>query len=151
MTKSLYWQNDGHGDLWKVELYISLTFWLKIKLAFVGRKRRRRSGNHGPNEHHPPMMQLRNRHNNMGSESELGEESEPQTDESAPLMSEKKSASSQSSRARPEDETRFDPPPPSPYKRLGLVLFLVFLFWAGFKLRNALLLPKEPKIIHATR
>ena len=148
-TKSLHLQNDGHDDLWKAELYISLTFWLKIKL---GRKRRWQCGNQRAERLPPPAMQLRNRHNGMVDENELGKESEPKTDESAPLISEEeKSASSQPSRVRPVADARFNPPPPSPYKRIGLVLFLAFLFWAGFKLRTALVLSKHPKIIHASR
>ncbi|PPQ68550.1 hypothetical protein CVT26_003359 [Gymnopilus dilepis] len=51
----------------------------------------------------------------------------------------------------PEDP-RFARTPPSPFKRLALVIFLAFLFWLGFQMRSSLLESKRhPKVIHASR
>ncbi|TBU56619.1 hypothetical protein BD310DRAFT_931037 [Dichomitus squalens] len=54
---------------------------------------------------------------------------------------------------RLEQDPRFNPPTPSPWKRFALVLFLVFLLYVGLKLRvNAIKnLEPEPSVVHATR
>ena len=71
------------------------------------------------------------------------------SDEQAPLLSKEAPPRSQKGRNDP----RFNQPPqPSPLKRLFLISFLLFLFWAAFKLRASLLEAKRnPKIIYATR
>ncbi|KAI0788247.1 hypothetical protein C8Q74DRAFT_1256895 [Fomes fomentarius] len=50
-------------------------------------------------------------------------------------------------------DPRFNPPTPSPWKRLALIVFLFILLWAGLKLRlNALDYgAEEAKVVHATR
>jgi hypothetical protein len=53
-------------------------------------------------------------------------------------------------REEPVHDPRFDVPTPSPYKRVALLLFTAFLFWAAFKMRGSLT-RKEPEIIYAKR
>ncbi|KAJ6623644.1 hypothetical protein B0H10DRAFT_2008995 [Mycena sp. CBHHK59/15] len=48
----------------------------------------------------------------------------------------------------PVPDPRFEQPTPSPWKRAGLLLFLLFLFWLAFQLKNT---AGPPKVIHASR
>ena len=49
-------------------------------------------------------------------------------------------------------DPRFNPPPPAAWKRVALVLGVLFLFWLGFTMRRALLTPLyPPEVIHADR
>ncbi|KAF8514008.1 hypothetical protein BU17DRAFT_94886 [Hysterangium stoloniferum] len=45
-------------------------------------------------------------------------------------------------------DIRFNPPPPSPWKRVALLLFVVVLFYFALKMR---LSKEEPQIIYADR
>lgn len=53
--------------------------------------------------------------------------------------------------ARLRADPRFNPPPPSPWKRAALILFVVFLLWFAYTLRKPLMAPFEPKVVHARR
>lgn len=48
------------------------------------------------------------------------------------------------------EDARFNPPPPSPWKRFALVLLIASLFYFGFHMRSALQ-DKKPKVIYASR
>ncbi|KAI0926362.1 hypothetical protein AcW1_008559 [Taiwanofungus camphoratus] len=50
---------------------------------------------------------------------------------------------------RLKQDPRFNPPTPSPWKRAGLVLAVVVLFWLAFTLRAQL--GRPPKVVHANR
>ncbi|KAI9001461.1 hypothetical protein BD414DRAFT_34824 [Trametes punicea] len=52
---------------------------------------------------------------------------------------------------RLEEDPRFNPPTPSAWKRVALILFMFALLWIGFKLRTSLVAAQEPKVIHASR
>ena len=54
---------------------------------------------------------------------------------------------------RLEQDPRFNPPTPSPWKRIALLLLLVFLLYLGIKLRvNAIQQHEpEPTVVHANR
>ena len=53
---------------------------------------------------------------------------------------------------RLEQDPRFNPPTPSVWKRIALIVFLVMLLWLGLKLRlNAIEQTAEPKVVHAQR
>lgn len=70
----------------------------------------------------------------------------PKAEDSSPKTSEDED------KHESDEDSRFHQPTPSPFKRLSLVLLLVFLFWAGFQLRAGLLdAKKKPKIIYASR
>ncbi|KAI0706414.1 hypothetical protein C8Q76DRAFT_629865 [Earliella scabrosa] len=51
------------------------------------------------------------------------------------------------------DDPRFNPPTPPAWKRIALVVFMLFLLWVGFRMRVAALQAVEepPKVVHATR
>ena len=50
---------------------------------------------------------------------------------------------------RLDEDPRFNPPTPSPWKRAALILLVVFLFWLGVTMRKQM--AKQPEIIHASR
>ncbi|KAH9847840.1 hypothetical protein C2E23DRAFT_740956 [Lenzites betulinus] len=50
---------------------------------------------------------------------------------------------------RLEEDPRFNPPTPSAWKRVALILFLLFLMYFGIKLRASV--AETPKVIHASR
>lgn len=52
---------------------------------------------------------------------------------------------------RLEADPRFNPPTPSAWKRVALILFLLFVFWFGFKLRTSVSPAAAPKVVHASR
>jgi len=81
---------------------------------------------------------------------------EDSSDEKSPLLTQSRdttaSSRSRSQSPEPREDPRFHRPTPSPFKRLGLLLLLFFLFWAGLQLRSGLLEAKQkPKIVHASR
>jgi len=47
-------------------------------------------------------------------------------------------------------DRRFNPPTPSPWKRVALVLFLCFLFWLSYRIPR-LIPPQEPEVVYADR
>ncbi|EKM76849.1 hypothetical protein AGABI1DRAFT_115523 [Agaricus bisporus var. burnettii JB137-S8] len=47
-------------------------------------------------------------------------------------------------------DERFNPPPPSPWKRLALLLFIVFLFYIAFQMRSSIP-SKKAKVVYASR
>lgn len=49
------------------------------------------------------------------------------------------------------DDPRFNPPPPSPWKRVALIVLVVLLFYFGFQMRATLLQDRKPKVIYASR
>ncbi|CDO75128.1 hypothetical protein BN946_scf185010.g53 [Trametes cinnabarina] len=52
---------------------------------------------------------------------------------------------------RLEEDPRFNPPTPSAWKRVALILFMIACLWIGFKLRTAVVETQQPKVIHASR
>jgi hypothetical protein len=48
-------------------------------------------------------------------------------------------------------DVRFHPPPPSPWKRLALIILVCLLFYLGFYMRSALLDGKKSKVVYASR
>ncbi|KAI0636280.1 hypothetical protein C8Q77DRAFT_1102825 [Trametes polyzona] len=50
---------------------------------------------------------------------------------------------------RLEEDPRFNPPTPSAWKRVALILFMLFLLYFGFKLRATV--AEQPKVVHASR
>ncbi|RDX46292.1 hypothetical protein OH76DRAFT_1356346 [Lentinus brumalis] len=53
---------------------------------------------------------------------------------------------------RLEQDPRFNPPTPSAWKRIALVIFMLALFWLGLKMRlNAIEQTTDPKVVHAQR
>ncbi|KAF8481460.1 hypothetical protein JB92DRAFT_2800349 [Gautieria morchelliformis] len=59
-----------------------------------------------------------------------------------------RSASPKQLQERFRRDARFNPPPPSTWKRVALVVLVVFLFWLAFRMR---LQQRKPQIIHADR
>lgn len=51
--------------------------------------------------------------------------------------------------ARLRADPRFNPPPPSPWKRVALLLMLAVLLWFAFRMRKPIM--KEVEIVHARR
>ncbi|KAG6835850.1 hypothetical protein H0H93_013960, partial [Arthromyces matolae] len=52
----------------------------------------------------------------------------------------------------PSVDPRFNPPTPSPFKRLALLVFVLLLFWFAFTLRASLWKGnREAKVIYANR
>lgn len=47
-------------------------------------------------------------------------------------------------------DERFNPRPPSPWKRLALLLFIGFLFYIAFQMRSSLS-GKKSKVVYASR
>ena len=112
------------------------------------------SGINGPTvcSPNPITMQLGSKQDGMVSVSTTTSEHDHREEETEPQTDSKKS---ETSKTRAVTVPRFNnlppPPPPSRFKRLALIISLFFLFWAGFKLRNALLFSNQPKVIHASR
>ncbi|KAI0323760.1 hypothetical protein GY45DRAFT_1376082 [Cubamyces sp. BRFM 1775] len=52
---------------------------------------------------------------------------------------------------RLEGDPRFNPPTPSVWKRVALILFMIALLWLGLKLRVATSQSQQPKVVHASR
>ncbi|KAI9056771.1 hypothetical protein FKP32DRAFT_1638628 [Trametes sanguinea] len=52
---------------------------------------------------------------------------------------------------RLEEDPRFNPPTPSAWKRVALILFMLACLWIGFKLRTSIVEEQQPKVIHASR
>ncbi|KAI0049856.1 hypothetical protein FA95DRAFT_1488372 [Auriscalpium vulgare] len=48
-------------------------------------------------------------------------------------------------------DPRFNPPTPSAWKRVGLIVFIVVMFWLSFQLRTTPSTHKEPEVVHADR
>ncbi|KAI6142748.1 hypothetical protein BKA82DRAFT_4190327 [Pisolithus tinctorius] len=46
-------------------------------------------------------------------------------------------------------DPRFNPPPPSAWKRIALIAFVVFLFWLSYSLSSKK--NTQPKVIYASR
>ena len=53
--------------------------------------------------------------------------------------------------ARLRADPRFNPAPPSPWKRVALGAIVFFLLWLAFRLRKPLLMPMEKEVVHAKR
>ncbi|TFK31389.1 hypothetical protein BDQ12DRAFT_660557 [Crucibulum laeve] len=51
----------------------------------------------------------------------------------------------------PTPDPRFNPPTPSRWSRLALLLFVAFLFYVGFGMRQNLWKAKKPEIVYASR
>lgn len=49
------------------------------------------------------------------------------------------------------NDPRFNPEPPSPWKRVVLIAFVVLLFFYGIQLRTTLLGDRKPKVVYASR
>lgn len=49
------------------------------------------------------------------------------------------------------EDTHFNPPPPSPWKRVALIVLICFLFYLGFSMRSTLLRDKKHDIVYASR
>ena len=54
-------------------------------------------------------------------------------------------------RERLRRDPRFNPPPPSAWKRVALLITIVVLFYVALRMRMALIRPNEPQVIHANR
>ncbi|KAJ7626944.1 hypothetical protein FB45DRAFT_795185, partial [Roridomyces roridus] len=52
------------------------------------------------------------------------------------------------SNSSPSPDPRFVRPTPSVWKRAGLLIFVIFLFWLAFQLQTH---NRKPKVIHANR
>ncbi|KAF9045561.1 hypothetical protein BJ165DRAFT_1346668 [Panaeolus papilionaceus] len=78
-------------------------------------------------------------------------------DENQPLLDKEEHSSREGSPERedteePAADPRFNQPPPALWKRLALIGFVAFLFWAALLLRGNLLKAKrKPQIIYASR
>ncbi|PPR03370.1 hypothetical protein CVT24_012495 [Panaeolus cyanescens] len=78
-------------------------------------------------------------------------------DENEPLLNKSEDSSREGSPEQedteePEEDPRFNQPPPAIWKRLALIGFVGFLFWLGLVLRgNLLQAKKKPQIIYASR
>ncbi|KAI0373621.1 hypothetical protein BV20DRAFT_1033896 [Pilatotrama ljubarskyi] len=48
------------------------------------------------------------------------------------------------------EDPRFNPPTPSTWKRVALILFMIALLWIGFRMR-ASVAAQQPKVVHASR
>ena len=49
------------------------------------------------------------------------------------------------------EDPRFNPPTPSVWKRVALVVLVVFLFWVGISMRKQMSQAKSPEILYASR
>ncbi|KAJ7510640.1 hypothetical protein B0H11DRAFT_1955584 [Mycena galericulata] len=78
----------------------------------------------------------------------LSPNSRPDSDESDSETAADSSPGEQSESFPPDVDPRFIQPTPSPWKRAGLLLFIIFLFWLAFQFKGY---HDKPKVIHASR
>ncbi len=48
-------------------------------------------------------------------------------------------------------DPRFNPPPPSPWKRVAVIFLIVLLLFCGFQFRGTLLRDRKSKVVYASR
>ncbi|KAI0353661.1 hypothetical protein OH77DRAFT_1512527 [Trametes cingulata] len=48
------------------------------------------------------------------------------------------------------EDPRFNPPTPSAWQRVALIVFMIALLWIGFRMR-ASVAAQQPKVVHASR
>ncbi|PIL32353.1 hypothetical protein GSI_05599 [Ganoderma sinense ZZ0214-1] len=77
----------------------------------------------------------------------------PTTDEKRKFPREEPTSDVRELHRRLAQDPRFNPPTPSPWKRIALIVFLISLLYLGLKLRlNAIQkLETEPSVVHANR
>ncbi|KAF5344814.1 hypothetical protein D9756_011089 [Leucocoprinus leucothites] len=81
------------------------------------------------------------------AQSLLGEHSEPD----AQMTPQKSHIEASDNEEEHQEDTRFNPAPPSPWKRLGLIILVCLLFYFGFTMRTTLLKTNKPEVIYASR
>ena len=72
-------------------------------------------------------------------------------DERSGQISQSQSKYSVGNTEEPEEDTHFNLPPPSPWKRVALIVLICFLFYLGFSMRSTLLRDKKHDIVYASR
>lgn len=72
-------------------------------------------------------------------------------DERSGQISQSPSKHSVGNTEEPEEDTHFNPSPPSPWKRAALIVLICFLFYLGFSMRFTLLRDQKYDIVYASR